>query len=130
MSETDIREEGTTKKYVLFGLPRIGSAVMMGLADFALFLLYAVGYGVPDFLVLFAFMWIGEVLEVVQTGDTSTGSYQSSPVTFWTIKCLDLGLTIPLGFIGMYLLLTRPKQAYPLLLLFFGQQVFLFHRLF
>ncbi|MFX0092208.1 MAG: hypothetical protein ACFFBD_10640, partial [Candidatus Hodarchaeota archaeon] len=45
---------------------------------------------------------------------------QASPNVFWVVKYLDLGLTIPLGFLGLYLFLTRPKQAYPILLLFFG----------
>ena len=72
------------------------------------------------FLVLFAFMWIGEYLEVLTTGDTSTGSYSEAPTIFWVIRYFDLGITIPLGFIGLYLLFTRTKQAYPLMLLFFG----------
>ena len=72
------------------------------------------------FLVLFAFMWIGEYLEVLTTGDTSTGSYSEAPTIFWVIRYLDLGITIPLGFIGLYLLYTRTKQAYPVMLLFFG----------
>ncbi|MHA2296995.1 MAG: hypothetical protein ACXAEU_13860 [Candidatus Hodarchaeales archaeon] len=44
----------------------------------------------------------------------------SAGTTFWVIKYLDLGFTIPLGFIGLYLLITRPKKAYPLMLLFYG----------
>ena len=72
------------------------------------------------FLVLFAFMWIGEYLEVLATGDTSTGSYSEAPTIFWVVRYFDLGITIPLGFIGLYLLYTRTKQAYPIMLLFFG----------
>ncbi|MHA2226871.1 MAG: hypothetical protein ACXAC8_16780 [Candidatus Hodarchaeales archaeon] len=72
------------------------------------------------FLVIFAFMWIGEYLEVLTTGDTSTGSYSEAPTIFWVIRYFDLGITIPLGFIGLYLLYTRTKQAYPIMLLFFG----------
>ncbi len=72
------------------------------------------------FLLFFVSMWLQEILEVVTTGDTSTGSYQESPNVFWVIRYFDLGLTIPLGFIGLYLLLTRPKKAYPLMLAFYG----------
>ncbi|MHA1966965.1 MAG: hypothetical protein ACW964_04100 [Candidatus Hodarchaeales archaeon] len=75
---------------------------------------------VAIFLGLFAFMWIGEYLEVITTGDTSTGSYSAAPTIFWVVRYFDLGLTIPLGFIGLYLLWTRTKQAYSLMLLFFG----------
>ena len=72
------------------------------------------------FLVLFTFLWIGEYLEVLTTGDTSTGSYSEAPTIFWVVRYFDLGITIPLGFIGLYLLYTRTKQAYPVMLLFFG----------
>jgi hypothetical protein len=72
------------------------------------------------FLILFAFMWIGEYLEVLSTGDTSTGSYSEAPSIFWVIRYFDLGITVPLGFIGLYLLYTRTTQAYPIMLLFFG----------
>lgn len=71
-------------------------------------------------LALFTFMWLGELYQVSTTGNTASGSYANSPVAFWAVRFMDLGITIPLGFIGMYLLLTRPKQAYSLVLLFFG----------
>ncbi len=72
------------------------------------------------FLAMFSMMWIQEILEVVRTGDTSTGSYSESPNVFWVIRYFDLGITLPLGFIGLYLLGTRPKKAYPLMLAFYG----------
>jgi len=72
------------------------------------------------FLLLFALMWISEMASVVSTGDTASGSYSTAPGTFWTIRFLDLGVTIPLGFIALALLLTKPKRAYSLVLLFFG----------
>jgi len=72
------------------------------------------------FLLIFAIMWISELVEVLTTGDTSTGSYQNTPTVWWVIRYFDLGITIPLGIISLYLLLTKPKQAYPLILLFFG----------
>lgn len=71
-------------------------------------------------LVLFAAMWVSEVMQVATTGDTASGSYVASPVAFWAVRIMDLGLSIPLGFLGMYLLLRRPERAYALVLLFFG----------
>lgn len=71
-------------------------------------------------LALFTAMWLGELLEVSTTGNTASGSYANAPVAFWAVRFMDLGVTIPLGFIGMYLLLTRPERAYTLVLLFFG----------
>ncbi len=71
-------------------------------------------------LALFAFMWIGELVAVTTTGNTASGSYSNAPVGFWTVRFMDLGVTIPLGFLGMYLLVTRPEKAYALVLLFFG----------
>ncbi|MHA1995268.1 MAG: hypothetical protein ACW97Z_12060 [Candidatus Hodarchaeales archaeon] len=72
------------------------------------------------FLLFFVSMWLQEIIEVVSTGDTSTGSYQESPNVFWVIRYFDLGITIPLGFVGLYLLITRPKKAYPVMLAFYG----------
>ncbi len=71
-------------------------------------------------LVLFTVMWLQELVQVATTGNTATGSYANSPVAFWMVRFMDLGVTIPLGFLGMYLLLTRPERAYSLVLLFFG----------
>ncbi|MHA1971893.1 MAG: hypothetical protein ACTSW1_02800 [Candidatus Hodarchaeales archaeon] len=72
------------------------------------------------FLVLFSLMWTKEIIEVVTTGNTLKGTYTESPNVFWIIRYLDLGITIPMGFIGLYLLGTRPKKAYPLILAFYG----------
>jgi hypothetical protein len=72
------------------------------------------------FLIFMAIMWLSEIPEVVSTGNTSSGSYLDSPNLFWLIRFLDLGFTIPLGFISFYLFNTRPKKAYPFLLMFFG----------
>lgn len=71
-------------------------------------------------LLIFAFMWIGEVNEVLKTGDTTSGSYSSSPTLFWVIRAFDLGISIPLGFISTYLLLKQPKKYYSLILLCYG----------
>ncbi len=71
-------------------------------------------------LVGFTFMWLGELAQVAMTGNTASGSYANAPVAFWTVRFMDLGVSIPLGFLGMYLLVTRPERAYALVLLFFG----------
>lgn len=72
------------------------------------------------FLGLFGLMWFKEIFEVIQNGDTANGSYSATPVLFWVIKYMDLGFSIPMGFIAMYFLITRPKKAFPLTILFFG----------
>jgi hypothetical protein len=72
------------------------------------------------FLLMFAAMWGSQLLEVVATGNTSTGDYLAAPTGWWMVKYIDLGVTIPLGFIALLLLLTKPKKAYSLMLLFFG----------
>ncbi len=72
------------------------------------------------FIMIFALMWLSELVEVMSTGDTASGSYTETPTIWWTVRYLDLGVTIPLGFIALFLLLTKPKRAYSLVLLFFG----------
>jgi hypothetical protein len=72
------------------------------------------------FLLLFAFMWIGQVIEVLKTGSVAGGGYTEAPVLFWTIKYLDLGVTIPLGFLSAFLLVSNLRKAYAIILLFFG----------
>jgi len=72
------------------------------------------------FLLVFAAMWVSQVSQVINTGDLSDGSYSSSPTVFWAIRYFDLGFTIPLGFLALFLLWSRPKRAYPIVLLFFG----------
>ncbi|WP_292388842.1 hypothetical protein [Methanosarcina sp. UBA5] len=72
------------------------------------------------FFLLFAAMWIFEIQQVTDTGDTPNGSYKSAPTAFWAIRYLDLGISIPLGFLALFLMLSKPKKAYSILLLFFG----------
>ena len=71
-------------------------------------------------LLMFALMWTAQVVEVLDKGDLSDGSYTAAPTAFWVVKYLDLGFTIPVGFISLFLLMARPKQAYHLVLLFYG----------
>jgi len=72
------------------------------------------------FLLVFAAMWLSELMQVISTGDLSSGAYSEAPVLWWTVRFLDLGLTIPLGFLALSLLLSRPKRSYSIVLLFFG----------
>ncbi|MFW9928752.1 MAG: hypothetical protein ACFFD1_05130, partial [Candidatus Thorarchaeota archaeon] len=72
------------------------------------------------FICMFFLLWLSEILQVNLTGDTLNGSYLEAPTSFWTVKYLDLGITLPLGFLSLYLFNTRPKRAYPYLLLFFS----------
>ncbi|MDF2699960.1 MAG: hypothetical protein K0Q49_1516 [Haloplasmataceae bacterium] len=69
-------------------------------------------------LIMFAKMWITGVNEVINTG--SSIDYNDNPTLFWTIRTMDLGFVIPLGFISLYLLWTRPNQSIPVILLFYG----------
>ena len=72
------------------------------------------------FLVLFAGMWIAQTAQVIDTGNLADGSYAAAPTSFWVIRFLDLGVTIPVGFMALFLLLYKPQKAYRLVLLFFG----------
>ena len=72
------------------------------------------------FFLLFAVMWISQIQQVTNTGDLPDGSYKAAPTAFWTIRHLDLGISIPLGFLALFLMLSKPKRAYSILLLFFG----------
>jgi hypothetical protein len=70
------------------------------------------------FLSIFAAMWIKEVNEVISTGVTR--GYDLAPTAFWLIRIFDLGFTIPLGFISVYLLWTRTETTYPIQFMFYG----------
>ena len=70
------------------------------------------------FLLIFASMWIKEVVEVIRTG--TTRGYDIAPTAFWLVRVFDLGFSIPLGLISVYLLWTRADKAYPLIYLFYG----------
>jgi len=70
------------------------------------------------FNIIFASMWIKEVQEVISTG-TARG-YDISPTAFWVVRIFDLGFTIPLGLISVYLLWVRPNTTYPIQFMFYG----------
>ena len=79
-------------------------------------IIYSIGF--PVFLLVFASMWIKEVLEVFATG--TTRAYDASPTMFWVVRMFDLGFSIPLGLISVYLLWTRPRTTFPVQFLFYG----------
>ncbi|MDD5067635.1 MAG: hypothetical protein PHF84_11380 [bacterium] len=70
------------------------------------------------FTFLFAAMWLKEVWEVMTKG--TTRGYSEIPTGFWVIRYFDLGFTIPLSLISVYLLWTRPERSYSIQLLFYG----------
>lgn len=70
------------------------------------------------FLLIFASMWVKEIQEVLATG--TTRAYDIAPTTFWVVRIFDLGFTIPLGFMSLYLLWVRPNTSYPIQFLFYG----------
>ena len=53
MNQEDICVRGipSTKKFIIFGLPTLGTSIIMGFADFALFALYNLAYNLTPFLV-------------------------------------------------------------------------------
>jgi hypothetical membrane protein len=63
-------------------------------------------------------MWIKEIQEVMSTG--TSRAYDIVPTAFWVIRIFDLGFSIPLGFISIYLLWVRPNTTYPIQFLFYG----------
>jgi hypothetical protein len=70
------------------------------------------------FLLVFAGMWAWEVQEVIATG-TSRG-YDIAPTAFWLVRVFDLGFSIPLGLVTVYLLWARPNRAFSVICLFYG----------
>ena len=70
------------------------------------------------FLLMFASMWIKEIQEVIHT--ETTRAYDIAPAAFWLVRVFDLGFTIPLGFISVYLLWVRPNTTYPVQFMFYG----------
>jgi len=70
------------------------------------------------FLFVFASMWIAEVVELTKTG--MTRGYDIAPTAFWLVRTFDLGFTIPLGLISIYLLWVRPQSSYPIQFMFYG----------
>jgi len=72
------------------------------------------------FLSVFAAMWVSQILQIINTGDLADHTYSAAPTVFWTIRYLDLGISVPVGFLALSLLLSKPRKAFPIILLFFG----------
>lgn len=70
------------------------------------------------FLLIFSSMWIKEVIEVMNTG-TARG-YDIAPTAFWLVRIFDLGFSIPLGIISVYLLWAHPDTTFPIQVMFYG----------
>lgn len=70
------------------------------------------------FMGMFALMWMKEVFELFQTG--STRGYEIAPAAFWLVRMFDLGFSVPLGFISIYLLWTRPETTFAAQMLLYG----------
>lgn len=55
MSDTELERTETTKgKRIIFGFPRLGTSLVLGIEGFALFTLYFLGYGLDSVLIGFA----------------------------------------------------------------------------
>jgi uncharacterized membrane protein len=70
------------------------------------------------FLTAFAAQCAASLVAVARTG--TSAEYDAAPTLFWTIRILDLGVSIPLGFLSVYLLWTRPRAGFVVQLLFYG----------
>jgi len=69
-------------------------------------------------ILLFASMWVRQVVDVVQTG--AAIGYREAPAGFWTIRMFDLGFTVPFGLLSVYLLWTRPDTTCAIQYMFYG----------
>ncbi len=70
------------------------------------------------FLIIFAGMWIKEIIDVISTG--TTRGYDIAPTAFWLVRTFDLGFSIPLGLLSVYLLHVRPAASAHIQFLFYG----------
>jgi hypothetical protein len=46
--------------------------------------------------------------------------YDIASTAFWLVRIFDLGFTIPLGLLSVYLLWTRPATYFPIQFMFYG----------
>ncbi len=94
----------------VFPRDRVARFNKKGLAAYSFLLVF--------FLLVFAAMWMKEVFEVMATG--TTRGYEIAPTAFWLVRVFDLGFTIPLGLVSVYLLWTRPASSFPIQFMFYG----------
>ena len=57
-------------------------------------------------------------MEVIETG--TTRAYDIAPAAFWLVRIFDLGFSIPLGLISVYLLWTHRDSTFPIQMMFYG----------
>lgn len=121
--------QGNSESYVFYFLFILVSSLVMLLYSLSIFpqnvrsyfkkkglAVYSVLFSV--FLMVFASMWMKEIQEVITTG--TTRGYDIAPTAFWLVRVFDLGFTVPLGFISVYLLWVRPNTTYPVQFMFYG----------
>lgn len=94
----------------VFPRDRVARFNRKGLAVYSILLVF--------FLLVFAAMWMKEVFEVMARG--TTRAYDIAPAAFWLVRVFDLGFTIPLGLLSVYLLWTRPASSFPVQFMFYG----------
>ncbi len=120
---------GNSEHYFFYFLAVLISALLIMLYSLSAFpprqkprfskkplIIYSICFTV--FMSLFGMMWMKEIFEVFATG-TARG-YDLSPAAFWLVRFFDLGFSIPLGFISLYLLWVRPGSSFPLQMLIYG----------
>ena len=120
---------GNSEKYTFYFLFILISSLIILLYSLSVFpdkveskfskkglLVYSVFFTL--FLLIFSSMWIKEVVEVITTG-TARG-YDIAPAAFWLVRIFDLGFTVPLGLISVYLLWVRPDTTFPIQFMFYG----------
>jgi hypothetical protein len=123
------RYSGNSERYFFFFLFILIAALLVMLYALAVFPRdRAAGFGKKGlaaysallvlFLLVFAAMWLKEVREVIATG--TTRAYGIAPTAFWLVRVFDLGFTIPLGLVSVYLLWARPASSFPVQIMFYG----------
>jgi hypothetical protein len=123
------RYEGNSEQYTFYFLFILVAALIVLLYSLSVFPRDRVGhfkkkglavYSVVfvSFLLVFASMWLKEVSQVMNTG--MTRGYDIAPTTFWLVRIFDLGFTIPLGLLSVYLLWARPATSFPIQFMFYG----------
>jgi hypothetical protein len=120
---------GNSEKYSFYFLFILVAALIVMLYSFSVFpkdrtadfkkkglIIYSALFAF--FLMVFASMWLKEVWQVMTTG-TARG-YEIAPTAFWLVRVFDLGFSIPLGLISVYLLWARPASSFPIQFMFYG----------
>lgn len=78
--------------------------------------IYSVLLGI--FKLMFGAMWLKEIFQLYAEG--TTRGYEIAPTAFWLVRMFDLGFSIPLALLSIYLLWTRPDTSFALQMLMYG----------